>query len=70
MDSYKLSLIQLMMAGGGVIFSSYVAGRLHQRYKQELDNDDAYRTGYDQASQFMLTMTSPGAPAAGPDAVP
>ncbi|BCJ54182.1 hypothetical protein Asp14428_56570 [Actinoplanes sp. NBRC 14428] len=50
------SIIQALFALAFVIASGYAAGRIHQWYKQGLDRDQAYRTGYDQASNSMFDM--------------
>ena len=50
------SIIQALFALAFVIASGYAAGRIHQWYKQGLDRDQAYRNGYDQASNSMFDM--------------
>ncbi|MFI7603224.1 hypothetical protein [Actinoplanes sp. NPDC049681] len=50
------SIIQALFALAFVIASGYAAGRIHQWYKQGLDRDEAYRNGYDQASNSMFDM--------------
>ncbi|GAA2548175.1 hypothetical protein GCM10010435_16970 [Winogradskya consettensis] len=50
------NLIQAVFALAFVIASGYAAGRIHQWYKQGLDRDRAYRTGYDRASHSMFDM--------------
>ncbi|GGQ40482.1 hypothetical protein [Couchioplanes azureus] len=50
------SIIQALFALAFVVASGYAAGRIHQWYKQGLDRDEAYRTGYDQASDSMFDL--------------
>ena len=70
------SIIQALFALAFVIASGYAAGRIHQWYKQGLDRDEAYRNGYDQASNSMFDMAirkrsaDPGTPAEGDFAPP
>ncbi|MEV6597217.1 hypothetical protein AB0M36_10185 [Actinoplanes sp. NPDC051346] len=50
------SIIQALFALAFVVASGYAGGRIHQWYKQGLDRDEAYRTGYDQASHSMFDL--------------
>ncbi|MFI5932961.1 hypothetical protein [Actinoplanes sp. NPDC051494] len=61
------SIIQAVFALAFVIASGYAAGRIHQWYKQGLDRDEAYRTGYDRASHSMFDMAIRKRTAAPPD---
>lgn len=59
-------LVQLLLALGLVVPSSYVAGRVHQWYSHSLRRDAAFRQGYDDASQSMFSLATqqrPRAPA-------
>jgi hypothetical protein len=66
------ALIQALFAIAFVIASGYALGRIHQWYRDGVARDEAYRSGYDRASDGMLTMAMhkraagavPGVPAA------
>jgi hypothetical protein len=49
-------LIQAVFAVAFVIASGYALGRIHQWYRDGVARDEAYRSGYDRASDCMLTM--------------
>jgi hypothetical protein len=57
MDAFTITVIELALVAAVVVAGSYLAGRLHQKYRQDIDADDAFRSGYDQAAQFLLEMT-------------
>lgn len=64
------SLIQALFALAFVIATGYASGRIHQWYRHGVERDQAYRSGYNLASNSMFdlalrkrTETSP-APAA------
>jgi len=48
--------VQLALSVAMVIFTSYVAGRLHQWYRHGFDRDVAYREGYNQASHTLFQL--------------
>ncbi|GAA2526462.1 hypothetical protein GCM10010435_16960 [Winogradskya consettensis] len=48
--------LQLALSVVMVIFTSYVAGRVHQWYRHGFERDVAYREGYDQASQTLFQL--------------
>jgi hypothetical protein len=50
------SLIQMLFAVAFVIASGYAMGRIHQWYRDGAARDEAYRSGYDRASDCMLDM--------------
>jgi hypothetical protein len=50
------SLIQAVFAVAFVIASGYALGRIHQWYRDGVARDEAYRNGYDRASDCMLNM--------------
>ncbi|WP_143162923.1 hypothetical protein, partial [Couchioplanes caeruleus] len=50
------SIIQALFALAFVVASRYATGRIHQWYKQGLDREEDYRTGYDQASNSMFDL--------------
>jgi hypothetical protein len=50
------ALIQALFAIAFVIASGYALGRIHQWYRDGIARDEAYRHGYDRASDCMLTM--------------
>ena len=68
------ALIQALFAIAFVIAGGYALGRIHQWYRDGVARDEAYRCGYDRASDGMLTMAMrkrvvgadavPGVPAA------
>ena len=61
--------LQLALSVVMVVFTSYVAGRVHQWYRHGFERDAAYREGYNQASHTLFQLavrTHPAAPA--PDA--
>ncbi|SDT62537.1 hypothetical protein [Actinoplanes derwentensis] len=39
-----------------VVSSGYAVGRIHQWHRHGLERDEAYRTGYDQASRSIIGM--------------
>ena len=49
-------LIQAVFAIAFVIASGYALGRIHQWYRDGVARDEAYRSGYDRASDCMLNM--------------
>ncbi|MEV6597216.1 hypothetical protein AB0M36_10180 [Actinoplanes sp. NPDC051346] len=61
--------LQLVLSVAMVIFTAYVAGRVHQWYRHGFDRDVAYREGYNQASHTLFQLavrnhpvgTAPGA---------
>ncbi|MDY7088756.1 MAG: hypothetical protein SYR96_27080 [Actinomycetota bacterium] len=48
--------VVLTLALGFLLSSAYAFGRIHQWHKRGLERDQAYRTGYDSASQSIITM--------------
>lgn len=62
-NNYVLTLLGFLL----IVTAAYAAGRLHQRLRTAEDRDDAYRDGYDQATQSMWALAArPVAPAAHP----
>ncbi|BCJ54183.1 hypothetical protein Asp14428_56580 [Actinoplanes sp. NBRC 14428] len=66
--------LQLALSVAVVIFTAYVAGRVHQWYRHGFDRDIAYREGYNQASHTLFQLAvrnhpvgiNPAASAGGP----
>ncbi|MBM2621138.1 hypothetical protein JIG36_37120 [Actinoplanes sp. LDG1-06] len=48
--------VVLTLALGFLLSSAYAFGRIHQWHKRGLERDQAYRTGYDSASQSIINM--------------
>lgn len=48
--------VQLALSVAMVIFTSYVAGRVHQWYRHGFDRDVAFREGYNQASHTLFQL--------------
>ncbi|UQU65765.1 hypothetical protein COUCH_05450 [Couchioplanes caeruleus] len=48
--------IQLALSVAMVIFTAYVAGRVHQWYRHGFDRDVAFREGYNQASHTLFQL--------------
>jgi hypothetical protein len=48
---------ELAFAFALVIAAGYAAGRLHQRSRRKTEQADAYREGYDQASETLFPLT-------------
>lgn len=62
-NDYVLALLGFLL----VVSAAYAGGRLHQWMRTGADRDDAYRDGYDQATQSMWALAArPVAPAARP----
>ena len=55
--------LQISLAVLLVIIIAYAAGRVHQWYRRSVEQDEAYREGYNQASLtlFPLAVRKPGA---------
>jgi hypothetical protein len=49
-------IVMLTLALGFLLSSAYAFGRIHQWHKRGLERDEAYRTGYDNASRSIITM--------------
>ncbi|AGL20856.1 hypothetical protein [Actinoplanes sp. N902-109] len=56
--------LQLALSVVMVIFTSYIAGRVHQWYRHGFERDVAYREGYDQASHTLFQLAVRNHPAA------
>jgi hypothetical protein len=50
------SMIQALFALAFVIATGYASGRIHQWYKHGVERDQAYRNGYNLASNSMFDM--------------
>jgi hypothetical protein len=48
--------VVLTLALAFLLSSAYAFGRIHQWHKRGLERDQAYRTGYDSASQSIINM--------------
>lgn len=48
--------VVLALALGFLLSSAYAFGRIHQWHKRGLERDQAYRTGYDSASQSIINL--------------
>ena len=48
--------VQLALSVAMVIFTSYVAGRVHQWYRHGFDRDVAFREGYNEASHTLFQL--------------
>ncbi|MFI5494888.1 hypothetical protein [Actinoplanes sp. NPDC051859] len=48
--------LQLALSVAMVIFTAYVAGRVHQWYRHGFDRDVAFREGYNQASHTLFQL--------------
>ncbi|MBB4696964.1 hypothetical protein [Paractinoplanes abujensis] len=46
----------LTLALGFLLSRAYAFGRIHQWHKRSRERDQAYRTGYDSASQSIINM--------------
>ncbi|WP_250035972.1 hypothetical protein [Paractinoplanes maris] len=46
-----------------LLSSAYAFGRIHQWHKRGVERDQAYRTGYDNASRSILSMMEAQQPA-------
>lgn len=55
--------LQLALSVAMVIFTAYVAGRVHQWYRHGFDRDVAYREGYNQASHTLFQLAVRNHPA-------
>ena len=53
-NHYLTTLLSLAL----VCSACYAGGRLHQWYRQGYERDDAYRTGYDQASHTLFAIAT------------
>jgi hypothetical protein len=53
-NHYLTTLLSLAL----VCSACYAAGRLHQWYRQGFERDDAFRTGYDQASHTLFAIAT------------
>jgi hypothetical protein len=53
-NHYLTTLLSLAL----VCSACYAGGRLHQWYRQGFERDDAYRTGYDQASHTLFAIAT------------
>jgi hypothetical protein len=53
----------LALALSFFVTSAYALGRIHQWHKHGRQRDDAYRQGYDKASQSILDMMARPSPA-------
>jgi hypothetical protein len=49
--------VELAFALAFVIAAGYAAGRLHQFSRRKTEQADAYREGYDQASETLFPLT-------------
>jgi hypothetical protein len=49
--------LELALALIVVIAGGYAAGRLHQYSRRKTEQADAYREGYDQASETLFPLT-------------
>ncbi|MFI5932962.1 hypothetical protein [Actinoplanes sp. NPDC051494] len=58
--------IQFALSVAMVIFTAYVAGRVHQWYRHGFERDVAYREGYNQASHTLFQLAVRNHPAAEP----
>ena len=61
------SMIQALFALAFVIATGYASGRIHQWYKHGVERDQAYRNGYNLASNSMFDLAlrkTPPPPAA------
>ena len=56
------SVIQLVFAIAFVIAAGYAVGRIHQWYRDGVERDDAYRHGYDRASDGIFDLAVQGSP--------
>jgi hypothetical protein len=61
-------LLYLVLVLGIVISSAYAVGRIHQWHRHGLERDEAYRSGYEKASQAIIGMMN-SRPGAVPEAV-
>ncbi|GAA3343253.1 hypothetical protein GCM10020358_81280 [Amorphoplanes nipponensis] len=50
------ALIQVVFAIAFIVASGYALGRIHQWYRDGTERDEAYRSGYDRASDSMFGM--------------
>jgi hypothetical protein len=53
-NHYLTTLLSLAL----VCSACYAGGRLHQWYRQGFERDDAFRTGYDQASHTLFAIAT------------
>ncbi|GAA1628866.1 hypothetical protein [Actinoplanes couchii] len=49
-------VLYLLLTLAIVVSSGYAVGRIHQWHRHGRDRDEAYRTGYDQASRAIIGM--------------
>ena len=49
-------MVILTLALAFLLSSAYAFGRIHQWHKRGLERDEAYRTGYDNASRSIISM--------------
>ena len=59
-------LLYLALVLSIVISSAYAVGRIHQWHRYGVERDEAYRTGYDKASQAIIVLMT-GRSAAAPE---
>ncbi len=50
--------LQVMFAVAIVIFTAYVAGRVHQWYRHGFEREEAFREGYNQASRALFHLAT------------
>jgi hypothetical protein len=59
------NLLFLVLVLSVLLSSAYAVGRIHQWHKYSLERDDAYRHGYDKASQSIIKLMADQRPLGG-----
>lgn len=58
MKASHVSMLQIAVALLTLIFCAYVGGRVHQWYQQSLERDEAFKEGYNHASEFLFPLAA------------
>lgn len=59
--------VQVVLSVVMVMFTAYIAGRIHQWSRRTFERHDAFREGYDRASHALFHLATRGVPPAGPE---
>jgi hypothetical protein len=57
-NDYLLTVLMIVFTA----CSAYAAGRIHQWYRTSMDRDEAYRDGYDTATQSLFSVAARAVP--------
>ena len=58
MKASQVSMLQIAVALLTLIFCAYVGGRVHQWYQRSWERDEAFKEGYNHASEFLFPLAA------------